>query len=224
MRIKKSIQERMAAIGWDEVPRVETLGPCWEWRGAMSTSGYGRVATGGRMGSVYAHRQALSDSLGRPLHPGMIACHLCDNRRCINPAHLYEGTYASNALDAAAAKARSGVLPVKRKKAPTLRQQFAKAILAARDYVRATIDLDDDGMRAVNLQMMNDATGKELATFTRYGMNWLELVLDQHRCGKGCEGGCAVRHVAWIIAGCPTEVDGEITTTPNSYHAMRVAR
>lgn len=44
-------------------------------------------------------RVILSQKLNRPLKVGMIPCHTCDNKRCINPDHLYEGTYSDNAHD-----------------------------------------------------------------------------------------------------------------------------
>jgi hypothetical protein len=40
----------------------------------------------------------LAEKLGRPLT--MYALHTCDVKRCVNPAHLYEGTAKRNALDA----------------------------------------------------------------------------------------------------------------------------
>jgi len=44
-------------------------------------------------------RLILEAKLGRLLRPDYLACHLCDDHRCINPAHLYEGTATDNAQD-----------------------------------------------------------------------------------------------------------------------------
>ena len=29
----------------------------------------------------------------------MLACHTCNNRRCVNPGHVYEGTHKQNTAD-----------------------------------------------------------------------------------------------------------------------------
>jgi hypothetical protein len=47
----------------------------------------------------HAHRVALAVALGRPLRPGMFACHKCDVKECVRPSHLYEGTQSDNELD-----------------------------------------------------------------------------------------------------------------------------
>lgn len=54
---------------------------------------------GGRK-TVWMARWILEQKLGRPIESGKIACHRCDNKLCIEPEHIYEGTYRSNALDA----------------------------------------------------------------------------------------------------------------------------
>lgn len=36
---------------------------------------------------------------GRPVSPGMLACHTCDNPKCCNPAHLFVGTHLDNHRD-----------------------------------------------------------------------------------------------------------------------------
>lgn len=44
-------------------------------------------------------RVVLERKLGRPIRPRRLACHHCNNGLCIEPEHIYEGTYRTNALD-----------------------------------------------------------------------------------------------------------------------------
>lgn len=88
------------ALGWRYWSKVNLTGSgCWEWGAARNRGGYGLFRKDGS--SRLAHRVMAEACCERELPRKELACHTCDNPRCVNPSHLFVGSDLDNRRDMA---------------------------------------------------------------------------------------------------------------------------
>ena len=69
---------------------------CWEYIKKLRKDGYAQIGINGK--KILAHRLSYTVYIGE-IPEGMCVLHKCDNRKCLNPKHLWLGTQADNVRD-----------------------------------------------------------------------------------------------------------------------------
>lgn len=96
---------------WEKVEKTDS---CWEWTGRRDKKGYAsfslKLRTTGKFVPARGSRFAFFVTFG--VEPLPLCLHRCDNPGCVNPVHLFAGTYQDN-VDDMIAKGRM-VIPDRR--------------------------------------------------------------------------------------------------------------
>lgn len=129
---------------------------CWIWEAHIDRGGYGGFKA---PNNKTAHRFSYRLYVGE-IPDGLFVCHRCDNRRCVNPDHLFLGTTQENTADKVAKGRTARIFGEKNK--------CSKLTNADVYEIRATLDSHEDAAKRFGVSASN-------ICMIRSGKSWSHL-------------------------------------------------
>jgi|688.fasta_scaffold403994_3 hypothetical protein len=78
---------------------IKIVNDCHEWQGTIANDGYGVLYDFRDKQNRRAHRLVYELFIGQ-ITNNLFVCHSCNNKKCVNPNHLYLGDNKQNQIDA----------------------------------------------------------------------------------------------------------------------------
>ena len=126
----QEIQDRF----WSKVNKTDN---CWIWTACLNSCGYGQLKVNSK--DIRAHRFSFQNHNNRLIQDGMCILHSCDNPKCVNPAHLIEGTHQDNNTDRAnkgrgnaARGEKQGLSKLTEKQVLEIREKYSQGVSSHR--------------------------------------------------------------------------------------------
>ena len=129
---------------------------CWEWRANTNGVGYGLLWSLEDRRKVLAHRYSYEHFVG-PIAHGAFILHSCDNPRCVNPAHLRQGTNQENVADMDS-RGRRNTTPMLGTDNPNAIMTDETVTALRRDYVSGVSRPSLAAKYGLSVQSVNDFT------------------------------------------------------------------
>ena len=146
------------AVRFSQKHKLNAKTGCWEWTAGLGVQGYGRFKQGGK--TRLAHRVSYALHVAH-IPEAALVLHKCDNRKCVNPDHLFIGTQKDNIQD------------MKAKGRGVVGEASPHAKLTEADVLRI-YDLYESGVGTIRLAKMFSIT-KNLAWLIVRGRTWKHL-------------------------------------------------
>jgi len=142
------------------INKTKLVNDCWIWQGATDGRyrGYGRFWINGRY--VPCHRFAYYIHNNFIIDPDLCVCHTCDTPLCMNPKHLFQGTYAVNNKD------RNS----KNRQAKGISCQ--QTILTEDQVRQILIDIHNNAYRTIEQIQQKYFVGRSVITDILIGRSW----------------------------------------------------
>lgn len=151
--------------------KVDKTATCWNWKGSVHDGyGYFSVQRYPRRAHVWAYEYFHDVTIPK----GILVCHRCDNRACVNPEHLFLGTSLQNMDDA-------------RQKGRTLAGEkcyFAKLSDDTARYVIERLEAGDPVQRLAKVFKMSESQLYRI----RRGHSWRHMTTKARACNSQSKG------------------------------------
>jgi HNH endonuclease len=134
---------------------------CWLWIGCLSKQGYGIFHVNKK--TMMTHRYSWILHYGE-IPEKMFVCHKCDNRKCVNPEHLFLGTNHENVID----------MLKKGRKNPIKGSRHPSAKLNENDVIKIKILIKEGVILNKIAKMFN--IGKRQISYIKNNITWKHVI------------------------------------------------